>query len=694
MSRRTTLLSILTALMLGLVMALPAAAAVRPIELVGTLELLHGEDFTTGEATYDYHLQTAKERVQVKFRAGHAAPDGFVNGAVVQIRGHRDGAIFAAADGATGGTVLQSAPGWSGPRKLAVILMNFSNNATKPFTASFANGVVFTNSNSVRAYYAEQSFGAMVLQGTTFDWVKVPYASTSCQTSAWASAAKAAVAARGVDLSSYTNFMFIFPHTTACSWGGLGHLPGTSTWINGTPSLRIPAHELGHNLGTHHASSLRCTTAGVRVALSSTCTKSEYGDPFTIMGNAATRHLSNLSLIQIGYLPESATRTVVATGTYALVKAEHTSGVRILAIPRGDGTTLYLEYRRPSGTYFDNFSSTNPVVKGVTIRIAKGFSTITQTLLVDTVPSTTTFLDAPLRLYKTFTDYLSGVKVYVTALTTSTASVIVIMPGDVTAPSAPGGLAANATSPSAIHLSWTAATDNRAVAGYRIWRNGALVTTTPATSRSFDDTALAGGTTSSYSVRAVDGAGNLSAAATASATTPQPDAAPSPPGSLAATTTATSAHLTWTAASDNVGVVGYRVSRNGGTPVATTSLSLTQTGLTAETAYTWSVRAVDTAGQLGAAATVTASTTFIDGTAPSAPVAAIARANPQWADLSWSAATDNVRVTGYEVYRSGALYATLGSSERTARVPSDGTYTVSAVDAEGNRSPQSRPVGL
>jgi chitodextrinase len=694
MSRRSALASALPALILGLVIAFPAAAANGPTELVGTLELLHGEDVATGQATYEYHLQTARERVKVKFPRGTSAPDGFVNGAVVRLRGNRDGGTFAAADGAATGTVLQSAPGWSGPRKLAVILMNFTNNTTKPFTRGYANGVVFTNANSVRAYYAEQSHGAMVLQGTTFDWVKVPYSSTSCQFQAWETAAKAALKARGVDLSSYTNFMFMFPHTSACAWGGLAYLPGPSSWINGTPSLRVPAHELGHNLGVHHASSLRCTKDGVRVALSATCTKSEYGDPFTTMGTAKTRHVSNLSLVQIGYMPTEATKTIVTSGTYWLAKAQGTSGVRILAIPRGDGTTLYLEYRRPYGTYFDNFSSTSAAVKGVTIRIAKGWSTITQTLLIDTVPSTTSFADAPLRLYKTFRDYLSGAKVYVSALGTSSAKVIVNLPADVTAPTAPGALSARAASTSAIGLTWTPGTDNRAVAGYRIWRNGTLVTTTSAGTTSFSDTGLAGGTAYTYTVKTIDAAGNASAAASASATTLFPDTPPTQPGSLRATTTTTSVRLTWTAASDNLGVVGYRVWRDGGASVTTANLSLTQTGLAPDTAYTWTVRAIDTAGQLGASANVTARTLVPDVTPPASPTASISADNPQWAHLTWSAATDNVGVVAYEIYRSGELFLSVSAPVLAARVPADGVYTVVALDAAGNQSEASAPVGL
>jgi hypothetical protein len=59
-----------------------------------------------------------------------------------------------------------------------------------------------------------------------------------------------------------------------------------------------------------------------------------------------------------------------------------------------------------------------------------------------------------------------------------------------------------------VQLSWAAATDNMAVAGYRIFKNGALVSTTPATS--WSDATVATGYTYSYAVGAYDAAGNSS----------------------------------------------------------------------------------------------------------------------------------------------------------------------------------------
>ncbi|MFI8074450.1 cellulase family glycosylhydrolase [Streptomyces sp. NPDC086033] len=90
--------------------------------------------------------------------------------------------------------------------------------------------------------------------------------------------------------------------------------------------------------------------------------------------------------------------------------------------------------------------------------------------------------------------------------------------------------------------------------------------------------------------------------------------APTAPGTpTASTVTATSANLSWTASTDNVGVAGYDVVRVGGgaeTKVAaSTANSVTVTGLTANTAYSFAVYARDAAGNRSArSATVSVTT--------------------------------------------------------------------------------------
>lgn len=85
--------------------------------------------------------------------------------------------------------------------------------------------------------------------------------------------------------------------------------------------------------------------------------------------------------------------------------------------------------------------------------------------------------------------------------------------GDQTAPSIPTGLAATVVGSSQINLTWNASTDNVGVDHYTIYRDGAQIATTGGTS--YPSTGLSASTQYSYTVSAVDAAGNASAQSSA-----------------------------------------------------------------------------------------------------------------------------------------------------------------------------------
>ncbi|GIH06461.1 hypothetical protein Rhe02_45280 [Rhizocola hellebori] len=91
---------------------------------------------------------------------------------------------------------------------------------------------------------------------------------------------------------------------------------------------------------------------------------------------------------------------------------------------------------------------------------------------------------------------------------------------DTTPPSVPGTLRVTATTSNSVSLAWNASTDNVGVAGYNVYRAGVQVGTPAGTT--FTDTGLSAATAYSYTVRARDAAGNLSAASTAVTGTTQP----------------------------------------------------------------------------------------------------------------------------------------------------------------------------
>ena len=86
--------------------------------------------------------------------------------------------------------------------------------------------------------------------------------------------------------------------------------------------------------------------------------------------------------------------------------------------------------------------------------------------------------------------------------------------------------------------------------------------------------------------------------------------APTAPTNLRSTgTTASSVSLSWTASTDNVGVTGYNVYRGSALVGTATSTSYTDTGLTASTAYSYTVKARDAAGNLSPASAAVSATT-------------------------------------------------------------------------------------
>lgn len=344
-------------------------------------------------------------------------------------------------------------------------------------------------------------------------------------------------------------------------------------------------------------------------------------------------------------------------------------------------------------------------------------------------------------------------------------------PPDTTAPSAPSSLTAPSKSNVTVNLSWTASTDNVGVIGYDVYRNGTLLGST-AGATTYNVSGLTPSTTYTFTVKARDAAGNVSAASnTLSVTTDAGDTqAPTAPTGLSYTAkTDTSITLTWNASTDNMGVTGYNI-YNGSTQIGSTTgaVSITLTGLSPSTAYTLTVKAKDASNNVSAASgaiTVTtnplanwvncagennpcnftgtkevrygANGSYAYGTytntvmcsnngfgvdpapgyyktcdvnmasgggttdtqAPTPPTGLTSPSKTaNSVNLSWTASTDNVGVTGYNIYNGSTLsgtttgattYAVTGLSASTAY-----SFTVKAKDAAGNLSAASNTLSV
>lgn len=249
------------------------------------------------------------------------------------------------------------------------------------------------------------------------------------------------------------------------------------------------------------------------------------------------------------------------------------------------------------------------------------------------------------------------------------------------------------------------ASDNTAVSKVEFFINSSLVKTSTASPYSHQWATDAGPNgTYLLTAKAFDTAGNTSSDSVTVTVENGDKEAPSAPSNLQAKATAYNrVALTWNASTDNVGVTNYIVFRNT-VPIATLGnvTSYTDT-VNANTGYSYQVQAVDKVGNksgLTPAATVTTPNTP-DTQAPTAPGNIKAQAVSQnQINVSWSASTDNIGVTGYDLYRGrdggsfNKIASVTGTSYGDTGLSPNTTYSYYAVakDGAGNQSQASSTV--
>nr|WP_246221558.1 fibronectin type III domain-containing protein [Phytoactinopolyspora mesophila] len=173
---------------------------------------------------------------------------------------------------------------------------------------------------------------------------------------------------------------------------------------------------------------------------------------------------------------------------------------------------------------------------------------------------------------------------------------------------------------------------------------------------------------------------------------PRPTDSPSPPTRPAnlgvSERTGSSVVVTWHASTADLGVEGYAVHVDGSRTDTVPGTSTTISGLRSGASYVISIAAIDGGGNVGAPASVTATT--LDTEPPTTPSDLVVSAKEGEAlTLTWSPSSDNVGVTSYAVYVDGKRSRTAsGTTATVGDLTPATTYRISvaAMDAAGNVS--------
>ncbi len=286
------------------------------------------------------------------------------------------------------------------------------------------------------------------------------------------------------------------------------------------------------------------------------------------------------------------------------------------------------------------------------------------------------------------------------------------------APTAPATLTATpvVASTTQLDLSWSAATDDGGVTGYRIERCQGVgcttfleIGTTGAGVLTFSHTGLTTGNPYTYRVRAFDGANNLGPYSPTATAVPTDTTPPNIEAGVGIMVVSTSQiDVTWEQPTEGSYIWDYRVERCQGASctnfveiAAATVTRYSDTGLTPATTYRYRVRCLDYVGNAGGYSSIYTKTTTLpaDVTPPTAPGSLTATPVPSARiDLSWTAATDAGGLTDYRIERCQGVgcsnfvqiartpSTTLAFSNQTNHLLDGNSYTyrVRATDTTGN----------
>jgi MYXO-CTERM domain-containing protein len=314
-------------------------------------------------------------------------------------------------------------------------------------TAMFGTG---STDKSFAEYYGESAFGKYQVSGDVVG--PYTYTMTGCDTTGLYKAIEPQIT------KTYNHYIYYFgQNASACAWGGLGEegsvgKPAKRTWINGADSCVVLMQEPGHNLGLMHGNTLACPGASFSATPATSCTVTEYGDPYTTMGHGC-HQLNGYERWYDGWLSGCNGVRVTSTGTFNLLPLEESGpcgGVQVLQVPMPATRTItdpqdtttnvnlkdyYVELRAAGGIFDTTLKPT--VVVYASDDVHTGNQTSVWTELLDMNPSTTTF--DGLAVGQTFTDPSGSPSITLESVSASGATITVTVTGGSGSPMCIGG---------------------------------------------------------------------------------------------------------------------------------------------------------------------------------------------------------------------------------------------------------------
>ena len=359
----------------------PAGQSLGSRNFSGQFNATVADFFDEGVSITTYTLTTDKGRqYTVVFSSDDLVP---VPGTWVTLSGRaKQGTIYAEA-------VLQGPPAPDlahrtlGEQRFVIALVNFQDATTENVTVAQVEARMFDPLYSADQWWQENSYGKTWATGDVFGWITLPM-DRACDYHQVQHLTIDALDAL-TDLTQYNRLYILIPQAGGCTWGGLGTL-GTETfptndgpWTTTTSWTRseyfnetlnnprravfLTTHEVGHNFGRHHSSSI--TWSGGRSLGPFDCrgcesTLTEYGDRFCALGGSGRpAHFSAMHKLALNWFEPENVVEVTRSGTYEIDPyAIASADPKVLRIHRGFGPGwvrdeyIIAEWRQQIG--FDN----------------------------------------------------------------------------------------------------------------------------------------------------------------------------------------------------------------------------------------------------------------------------------------------------------------------------------------------------